>query len=337
MSGLSLAGSGLTLEQSSGGGSASNGFPITSGQSGVVSSGGSIIILSGGSETISGTETIASGGALIVSAGGSETISGTETIASGGTLTVNAGGTETVRGSLLIASGGSETVQSGGTFTIANGAAVSLASVALGSSGGGLQAVHSALADGYLCPGLTAGRWYGNPWAGVNSSTVTSAVSGTIYALLFYNPAPQTISNLGSYVVTSATGNLIWGVYKANPVGGGSGGTPAGATLVGATTSVSISASAAGHSAAFTPFLDQGYHWLAVMADATPTLAGMNGLVSGGLLFAGGVATLAATTTNFALGYTAAGNIFSSGMPTTFPAATAVSGGTALVGTMVQK
>lgn len=100
--GLTLAGSGLTLTNSSSTASGS-GFPITAGESGVVSSGGSIIILSGGSETVSGTETIASGGLLVVAAGGSETISGTETIASGGVLG--------------IASGGSQTISAGGSVT----------------------------------------------------------------------------------------------------------------------------------------------------------------------------------------------------------------------------
>ncbi len=102
MTGLSLAGSGLSLEQ---GETGSTAFPITSGQSGVVSSGGTLIIKSGGTEIISGVETIASGGSLNIAAGGSETVS------SGATFTVASGGT------LSIASGGAEVVSSGGSVT----------------------------------------------------------------------------------------------------------------------------------------------------------------------------------------------------------------------------
>ncbi len=273
-------------------------FPVTS--SGVVSSGGSLQILSGGSETIS------SGATLNVASGGSETI------LSGGTLTVSGG------------------------FVLDNAVALTVSSAALGSSGGALQALHSSLKDGYMTPGLTTGRWHGPPYVCVNSGTTTSAVSGTIYATLFYNPVPQTISNLGSYVLTSATGHLMWGVYAANPVAGGSGGTPAGATLVGATTSVSISATSAGHSAAFSQTLDQGYHWICVMADAAPTMGGITQANSAGDIYALGAVTMAAPSTQI-LGFTAAGTVFSTGFPSTFPAATLVSAGTGMVGTMVQK
>lgn len=310
MSGLSLAGSGLTLEQSSGGGSASNGFPITSGQSGVVSSGGSIIILSGGIETISGTETIASGGSLIIAAGGSETVSGTETIASGG--------------SLSIASGGSEVVSPGGSLTVSSGAVLSVTSGAVISSGTA-QTLVDAQGSAGLNPlhpgGFVAGRWYTGPMGTTGSSTTLALVSGTLYATLFYVPEVVSFTALGNWINTSTTANLLWGAY--GPI------TPtqfaavlSGAPKLGATTSAAISATSAMHSAAFGSAMRPGWYVGCVMADAAcsaTALAGVSSATAGYLLgFAtGGVPTISA-------GFTVAGQTFGNGMPANLPVMTAV-------------
>lgn len=313
MSGLSLAGSGLTLEQSSGGGSASNGFPITSGQSGVVSSGGSIIILSGGTETISGTETIASGGSLIIAAGGSETVSGTETIASGG--------------SLSIASGGSEVVSPGGSLTVSSGAVLSVTSGAVISSGTA-QALENAAGTAGLNPltpgGFATGRWYGPPYARPTSVNINAA-SGTLYATLIYIPNTMSWSALGSWINTSTTANLLWGMFGpvtqthlANSLSG----TP----KVGQTSSAPISGTNAQHSAAFTSALVPGWYVGAVMGDAAYSAGVVTAaaVVSSWCGYLFGDATAPAGAASPVVGFTSAGTVFANGMPANLPTMTAV-------------
>lgn len=334
--GLSLQGSGLTLTESSGSGSASNGFPITSGQSGVVSSGGEILVLSGGlvvinaggSETISGTETIASGGALIVAAGGSETVSGTETIASGGLLVVAAGGSQTVSGTETIASGGALVVASGATETIVSGGQLVISSGAVISSGTAqtlLNAEGVAGLDPITPGGFVAGRWYGPPYTRGQSSNINAA-SGTIYATLFYVPYVTSFSALGSWINTSTTANLLWGVYgpiTPTQMAASLSGTP----KVGQTTSTAIAGTSASISAAFTSALQPGWHAGVIMGDAAFSAgnAGGGGLAAWAAYIFGDATPVPGNT--FSAGFTVAGTVFANGLPATLPTMTATVAG----------
>jgi hypothetical protein len=114
-------------------------------------------------------------------------------------------------------------------------------------------------------PAFIAGRWY-QPIPGAVSAG-SAITANSIRMVPFFLFDPVTISDLGCNVTTSASGgNLTLAIYTNDPAANIPTGPALAATGNISTTSVGVtSASIAGGDVA----LPAGWHWMAVMLDAT--------------------------------------------------------------------
>ena len=115
-------------------------------------------------------------------------------------------------------------------------------------------------------PGMRASRYYGSFPA---AATTTFAITANrLYYFPFFVPDATTFTRIGINVTTGAAGNARLGIYN------NSNGIPSGAPLLDAGT---VDVSTTGEKEiVISQALPVGWHWLALVSDAAPTLTAEN-------------------------------------------------------------
>ncbi len=232
---------------SGGGASGSIGFPIQSGQSGIVQSGGQIAVQSGGSISIQqgGTLNVSGSQASMGLTANATFLAGsdtnvilwggaTETVSSGSFLDVKPGASARIQGALGILNSGVLTVLNGGTLTLASGSTLN---VSAGTTIGSVTAntMNAALTNDPNTMPYQTGNWYFQPQPAANSAVGTSLAPNALVAIPFFNAIPGAVfTSMGFFANSMTTGtSAMFGLYRANSTGSTT--VPTGATLVAGT------------------------------------------------------------------------------------------------------
>jgi hypothetical protein len=164
-----------------------------------------------------------------------------------------------------------------------------------------------------IFPGYVSGRWYA-PMRSGGGTLVT--VADTIYAHMIQVFDYVTVSQLTSRTVTGAASTNVWQGIYAN-VNGLPGALIAGITAMQPT---ATSATSTNGSFASNPVLPPGTYWLATLCSGAPGLSASvaTDMVMGAFM-GNNSQTFAAFTSTQIEGYSAT-SLFSSGLPSNFPA-----------------
>jgi hypothetical protein len=247
-------------------------FPIQSGQTGIVSSGGAINVSAGGAVQI------LTGGALNVFAGGSASF-GSLTILGSGSAYFGPSGSFNSAAVAEFASGAGAIFDSGANIVTLSGASLQINAGTLIPTSAA-NTLNSALATDAWTPGYTNGRWYGAHYLQPTNAVGAAPLGGFVVACPVRIDYPVKIDAMGCSVVSAAgSGTFVsFGIYSAQGNNNASANTVVGATLLSATTTATLITSTTGSGATSglfaAPFtLPAGWYWFALSTTGGSTFA----------------------------------------------------------------
>jgi hypothetical protein len=210
-----------------GGASGTLGFPITSGQTGIVSSGGAINVSAGGAVQI------LTGGALNVFAGGSASF-GSLTILGSGSAYFGPSGSFNSAAVAEFASGAGAIFDSGANIVTLSGASLQINAGTLIPTSAA-NTLNGALTNDPTVMPYQTGNWYFGQAGVADSAGIASIGAGTLVAHPFFIAnAGAVFTSIGINAISMTSGvSAMFGVYRANSTGSTT--VPTGAALVAGT------------------------------------------------------------------------------------------------------
>lgn len=167
-------------------------------------------------------------------------------------------------------------------------------------------------------PGYRSGRWYTCPL--VNGPSTVAMAANTLYAVPFYVGPPTTFTQVGVNVTVTSNGNhLEMGIYNNNN------GIPG--TLFSDCGTFAMTAAAGFKTITGLNLAMQGWYWLVVASDSTPTVSTTGALATLETLFGYDSSNFAIT----APGITGAWTFSAGNLPATFPTVTYANSATPLL------